>query len=237
MITDLDLRRRNFLVVDDDRFLRAIVKKILTDMGAQSVNESDDGRVLPSEWFGPEGVPIDCVVSDYAMPRATGLELLKSLRAGETRARHDLPFMMVTGHTETGIVQTALALDVSAFLVKPISKALLAQRLSRIFAEPRTLQSAARYANVGLPSSDASVAARTKVPVPRRTDAAQAVQNIVEVALEDVPDGAELAEPIVSERGVVVLGDGATIDGYVRRRLEELRDTGVRVDTVKIRRM
>ncbi|MRR36334.1 response regulator, partial [bacterium] len=79
-------KNMKILVVDDFSTMRRIVKNILRQLNFNNIIEADDGStaldVLQRE-------KIDMVVSDWNMPKMTGLELLKAVRADD--ALKDIP--------------------------------------------------------------------------------------------------------------------------------------------------
>ena len=102
------------LVVDDFATMRRIVKNILTQLGYKNIVEADDGttalEVLKSE-------KIDMIISDWNMPKMTGLDLLKTVRADADMA--DIPFIMVTAEAQQDNIILAVKAKVSQYIVKP----------------------------------------------------------------------------------------------------------------------
>ena len=69
-----------FLVVDDAATMRMLVGKVLRQLGYTNIVECENGAVA---WkLLEEGNPAtDFVISDWNMPDATGLTLLKNVRS------------------------------------------------------------------------------------------------------------------------------------------------------------
>ena len=116
------------LVVDDFATMRRIVKNILTQLGYKNVIEADDGTsalgVLKSE-------KIDLIISDWNMPKMTGLDLLKAVRADANMA--NTPFIMVTAEAQQDNIILAVKAKVSQYIVKPFTAETLAEKLQKIF--------------------------------------------------------------------------------------------------------
>lgn len=116
------------LVVDDFATMRRIVKNILTQLGYKNIIEADDGstalNVLKSE-------KIDLVISDWNMPKMTGLDLLKAVRGDSSLA--DTPFIMVTAEAQQDNIILAVKAKVSQYIVKPFTAETLAEKLVKIF--------------------------------------------------------------------------------------------------------
>jgi DNA-binding response OmpR family regulator len=76
------------LVVDDEPFIREINAKVLAHSGYQ-VDAAADGDAA---WQALNAASYDLLITDHNMPKVTGLELLKKVRA----ARMALPVIMAT---------------------------------------------------------------------------------------------------------------------------------------------
>lgn len=121
------------LVVDDMATMRKIIKNMLTQVGFTNITEADDGATA---WpliqdAQKAGEPFEFIVSDWNMPKMTGLDLLKNLR--ENDAFKTLPFLMITAEAEQGNVVIAVKAGVSNFIVKPFSAQVLKEKVDKIF--------------------------------------------------------------------------------------------------------
>ncbi|MBL8672597.1 MAG: response regulator [Alphaproteobacteria bacterium] len=213
-MSEAALAKRSFLVVEDESFTRTIVLTILRDLGASESFAAANGAeatIMLSE----KAKDIDAVVCDFNMPKMNGIELLQAIRSGRTGARRELPFAMLTGSSDRALVGAAIALDVNAFLVKPVAKRALAERLGRILKERRQLKSAAAYAFV-----DADFAP-TEKPVPAKTPQADAVEE--HKSIEGLPLNAVLARDIVIN-GCKIMPAGAVIGETELQRLRGFAD-------------
>ena len=116
------------LVVDDFATMRRIVKNILTQLCFKNIIEADDGttalNVLKSEKIG-------LIVSDWNMPKMTGLDLLKAVRADASMA--NTPFIMVTAEAQQDNIILAVKAKVSQYIVKPFTAETLSEKLNKIF--------------------------------------------------------------------------------------------------------
>jgi len=73
---------------------------------------------------------VDVVIVDYSMPRITGMEVAKRLRAS---ARHrQTPIMMVTGSTEMAVRRRAEEVGVTELLIKPFKATEFTALLSQL---------------------------------------------------------------------------------------------------------
>lgn len=118
------------LVVDDFATMRRIVKNILVQLGFKNIVEADDGTtamdVLKSE-------KIDLIISDWNMPKMTGLDLLKHVR-GEAKLA-DIPFIMVTAEAQQDNIILAVKAKVSQYIVKPFTAETLGEKIDKVFGK------------------------------------------------------------------------------------------------------
>ncbi|MEN6437943.1 MAG: response regulator [Syntrophobacter sp.] len=115
------------LIVDDFLTMRRIVRKILRDLDFQNIIEAEDGTVAVDVLKNNK---IDLIVSDWNMPKMTGLELLKHVR-GQDETK-DLPFLMVTAEAQKENIVEAVKAKVSNYIVKPFTAATLEEKLAKI---------------------------------------------------------------------------------------------------------
>ena len=140
----LDLSGRRVLVADDVMYSRSIVRWLLRDFGDPRVHQAANGK----EALGYLRVGVDAVISDFNMPEMQGLELLKAVRTGQQNINRATPFAMLTAYSDKHLVDVALALDVNAFLIKPVSKRAFSTRLERMLRQLKAeewLKSAEQY--------------------------------------------------------------------------------------------
>ncbi len=102
------------LLVDDEMLVTGFLRELLEARGLQ-VTVEHDGEAA-RERIASEPAAFDLVLSDQTMPRMSGLELARALRA----LRPGLPVVLLTGHAD-GLDSDALgAADVVGVLHKPL---------------------------------------------------------------------------------------------------------------------
>jgi len=115
------------LIVDDFATMRRILKNILKQLGFRNLVEADDGTTA---WEIMENQTIDLIISDWNMPKMTGLELLKKTRANSQYAK--TPFLMVTAEAQKQNVIEAVQAGVSNYVVKPFTAEAISDKLEKI---------------------------------------------------------------------------------------------------------
>jgi DNA-binding response OmpR family regulator len=129
-----NLGRLNFLIVDDNKHMRALVKTILHALGAKSTMEAGDGADAFKEL---RHFPADIIICDWNMSPLDGLDFVRLVRTGNDSPNPFVPIIMLTGHTEMQRVVEARDSGVHEFLAKPISAKALYSRIRSIIENPR----------------------------------------------------------------------------------------------------
>jgi signal transduction histidine kinase len=101
------------LVVDDDPHSRHVLEKYFTADGHNVDSAADAAGALALF----EGTRFDLVATDYAMPGLNGLQLTEHFR----KSRPDLPVILVTGFTDSGLSESTQFDQINISLRKPVS--------------------------------------------------------------------------------------------------------------------
>lgn len=121
------------LVVDDMAAMRLRLMNQLKAMGYTNIDQAENGQeafeVLEKK--RSENNAIELVISDWNMPVLSGIDLLEKVRSNIHYAK--LPFIMVTAEGEKQQVVRALKIGVSDYLVKPVDKSVLGQKLASLW--------------------------------------------------------------------------------------------------------
>jgi len=98
-------------LADDQALVREGLKLVLRGLGIDIAMEAADGRALVD---GLAGGRVDVIVSDVRMPRLTGIEALRELRA-----RGDLtPVILLTTFDDSQVMLEAVEAGAQGFLLK-----------------------------------------------------------------------------------------------------------------------
>ncbi len=106
----------HILVVDDEDILVEMVTQRLRRLGYQATGKLSSLEAL--EAFQNEPDSFNLVITDYTMPKMTGLELAEAL----LRIRPDLPIILCSGLNEPIPMEKVKTVGVKEFYVKPIDK-------------------------------------------------------------------------------------------------------------------
>ena len=123
------------LVVEDDADSRELLGALLEMAGAtvlcaESVAEAMDGV---HRSFDP-----DVVLTDYSMPIADGLDLIREFRKAPSTRAVAVPILVLSGHSEEHWRVRALAAGAAALLIKPFDPTFLIARIADAVASGRS---------------------------------------------------------------------------------------------------
>jgi DNA-binding response OmpR family regulator len=104
------------LVADDSETILLLLRTRL-ELAGYEVETAADGQEVTERWQSgePDGLP-DLLLLDAMMPRKSGIDALRELRA----AGVDTPALIVSAHQNATDANASSDLEVSGYLHKPI---------------------------------------------------------------------------------------------------------------------
>src|SRR6204780_3672105 len=122
------------LVVDDNQYMRKMIRNLLVNCGVKDIYEANDGIAALD---AIRSIAPDVVILDWEMPLLSGAELVRIVRSPGVFPMPDIPIIMLSAHRERWRVVEAVRLAVHKYLVKPVSAKALYDRLVAIVLQPR----------------------------------------------------------------------------------------------------
>jgi two-component system chemotaxis response regulator CheY len=245
-----DYSSKRFLIVDDEVFMLGLIDRMLKECKAGVIMKASDGgqalRVIKDNF-----TQVDCIISDFNMMPINGLQLLQGVRLGvNAKIPREQAFIMLTGHGESDVVKTAISLDVSGYVVKPVALDKLVQTIDKVLAKPIEIKDAEYYRSIKLPKvpslAEDSVSKakawtvmshgpfrrdspiKQKIEQLKKEHATQIgveeikIKNKRECAVNELLEGQVLAQDIEAEEGVVLLRRGTYLSKEMIGRLREI---------------
>lgn len=123
----VNLAAKTVLIVDDQQFVRTIVRSMLAQMGITSVLDAANGEdaLKIVEEYHPHAV-----ICDIQMRPTDGFSFVRKLRAISTTA--SMPVIMLTAHADEATVNRGDGLDIDAYVSKPVLPTSLVQTLTQV---------------------------------------------------------------------------------------------------------
>jgi two-component system phosphate regulon response regulator OmpR len=129
----------HILVVDDDRRIRDLTARYLSEQGFNVVTANDAADARDKM----KSLAFDLLVLDIMMPGENGLELTSSLRA-----ESDVPILLLTARTEIEDRIAGLQTGADDYLTKPFEPKELVLRIQSILKRARPVERAASQRRV-----------------------------------------------------------------------------------------
>jgi CheY-like chemotaxis protein len=194
------------LVVDDEPFQQRMLRDVLKYMDFRGTMEADSGVTAISLL---DDQRVDLILGDVQMPGMNGLELLRHIRTGQTYIPRDLPFIVLTSHSDTEVLSAAMALDVSGFIVKSFKTGIILDKITRALGQQLILRSDSDYGSVVTDLASLRRARHKVEPNPTDSVAAAAAGHgrhlQVEIPLAELRVGMRVAKNIKAKDDTVIL--------------------------------
>lgn len=118
------------LIVDDVDSMRKVHRHYMLDIGFRDIDLAEDGLRAYSllRKAVAENKPYDLVVSDWEMPKVSGLELLRKVRTDKELWR--TPFYLITSLGEKKHIMQGINTGATGYMVKPINQAMVTKKFS-----------------------------------------------------------------------------------------------------------
>ena len=129
-----DFSNLQVLIVDDCRFMRQLLERLLDLLGIGKIHHAKDGHEAIKR-LGE--ITPDIIICDWEMEPMNGPSLIRFLRQDKSSPAPYIPVIMLSGYTEASKVEKARDFGITEFLAKPVSAKTLYKRLVSIVERPR----------------------------------------------------------------------------------------------------
>ncbi len=130
------------LVVDDQDFIRSLLRHILGVLGCKQISDAANGEIA---WDIMLDNPPDLLIADWEMQPMDGIELVGKVRNDKNSPDRFMPIIMLTAHSERPRIIAARDSGVNEFVMKPISAKTLFSRLNAVIEHPRRFVRTSEY--------------------------------------------------------------------------------------------
>lgn len=112
----------NILVVDDQKAMRSIIRRLLSQEGLNTTEEAENGAVALERLARLDLTLVDVVLCDLHMDTMDGMEFCAlARRDARVRKVGVPPILLLTGEKDNFILEAAATAGAAAVLRKPIS--------------------------------------------------------------------------------------------------------------------
>ena len=124
----LDTQNYTFLIVDDQDLIIQLLRGILRSNGYRKLSTANSGKAALTIL---KKTNIDFVITDWEMPKMSGVELLIKIRSDSKY--HNMPVLMVTGEMSEDKVIYAVEEGVDGYQQKPFTEERIMDAIRSIF--------------------------------------------------------------------------------------------------------
>ncbi len=118
------------LIVDDTESMRQINRHYFMECGFKNVDVAEEGerafKMMKQAY--KIGKPYKLVISDWEMPKMTGIELLKMTRTD--KELWQTPFYLITTLSDKKYIVQAINKGVTGYMVKPVNQKMVNDKFS-----------------------------------------------------------------------------------------------------------
>ena len=104
---------KKLLIAEDDFFIRDIYNKVFASAGYEVIVAVDGQDALKKI----ETQPYDLIILDIMMPKITGLDVLRQLRAMTTQAK-DTSVFILSNLGQQNIIEEAFKIGMDGYIIK-----------------------------------------------------------------------------------------------------------------------
>jgi two-component system chemotaxis response regulator CheY len=124
-----DLHNIKVLAVDDNDYVRVLLRRVLNSLGVSRVGEAKNGQDAYKQLHTSKP---DIIFCDWEMKPLNGLEFIRMIRSSSDSPYPMVPVVMLSSYTEIRYVEEARDAGANGYLAKPISPKLLYQRICNV---------------------------------------------------------------------------------------------------------
>ncbi len=127
---------KKILIAEDDFFIRDIYTKAFVNSGYE-VHVATDGIETLDKL---RTQPYDMILLDIMMPKMTGIDVLRNLRAPESAAK-DTPVYIITNLGQQNIIEEAFKVGMDGYIIKSqVTPQQLVDEINTFFANRESTQ-------------------------------------------------------------------------------------------------
>lgn len=224
----------SFLIVDDQEFMQHLIKETLNSANAGKIDKAMDG--IGAIELLRKLKKVDFIICDFNMPKMNGLELLKAIRVGDAHVPRTTPVIMLSGFDDEPLLLSAMELDVSGFIQKPVSKAELVTRMNKLFMSEVSIKDPDEYRAIELPLIEGGFQ-EIEQPAKKGPSSGGVSEEMKAegslTPLKQVAVGSLIVEDVVTENGVKLIDEGSRATERLLDLLIQIKEkTGISAITV-----
>ncbi len=120
-MTETETNSIRVLVVDDQRTMREIIRRLLGQIGVRDVDDAEDGEQALEKLRHPTTEKPDIVICDLHMEKMDGMDFCNHVRRDKDDVIRGLPIIILTGEQDTFVHDVTKQVGAATIMIKPVS--------------------------------------------------------------------------------------------------------------------
>ena len=121
------------LIIDDESEVREVLRLHLESANYNVIEASDGEEGVNLMKSGSNLLQVGLIICDIRMPKVNGIEAIDYLKQNAP----SIPIVVVTGYPDSDLAVSLLKKGVRDYMVKPIEKAKLLDKVAEVLAAPQ----------------------------------------------------------------------------------------------------
>jgi two-component system chemotaxis response regulator CheY len=122
--------RGKILIIEDEDEVREVVKMFLESAGYTVVEAQDGEDGISRMKEGANLLQVGLIITDIRMPKVNGVEAIHYIQENAPSK----PIIVLTGYPDTDLAISLLKGGVKEYLVKPVDKKVLLEKVKKVLA-------------------------------------------------------------------------------------------------------
>ena len=133
LIDSASSTKGKILIIDDESEVREVLRLHLESANYNVIEACDGEEGVNMMKSGSNLLQVGMIICDIRMPKVNGIEAIDYLKQNAP----SIPIVVVTGYPDSDLAVSLLKKGVKDYMVKPIEKARLLEKVAEVLAAPQ----------------------------------------------------------------------------------------------------
>ncbi|MBT5632498.1 MAG: response regulator [Nitrospina sp.] len=133
IIDNASSTKGKILIIDDESEVREVLRIHLESANYNVIEAVDGEEGVNMMKSGSNLLQVGMIICDIRMPKVNGIEAIDYLKQNAP----SIPIVVVTGYPDSDLAVSLLKKGVKDYMVKPIEKARLLEKVAEVLAAPQ----------------------------------------------------------------------------------------------------
>ena len=133
LIDNASSTKGKILIIDDESEVREVLRLHLESANYNVIEATDGEEAVNMMKSGSNLLQVGLIICDIRMPKVNGIEAIDYLKQNAP----SIPVIVVTGYPDSDLAVSLLKKGVKDYMVKPIEKAKLLEKVAEVLAAPQ----------------------------------------------------------------------------------------------------